>query len=199
MTLKKLLLAVLLSLSLTQQAQAKSAFQIYGDIFQFLPLAAATYALVIKDYQGLGQLAIGTGSTLAVTFASKLTFSAFGRSHPNAVAISKRPDSGAYDGFPSGHTSSAFAAAGFMQRRYGWKWGVPTIALASLVGISRVVAKRHTVTQVIAGAILGFGLSYIVSSKYMNENTNIMLDVDSKTLDNGVIDKQISVSFYHRF
>ena len=199
MTLKKLLLAVLLSLSLTQQAQAKSAFQIYGDIFQFLPLAAATYALAIKDYQGLGQLAIGTGSTLAVTFASKLTFSAFGRSHPNAVAISKRPDSGAYDGFPSGHTSSAFAAAGFMQRRYGWKWGVPTIALASLVGISRVVAKRHTVTQVIAGAILGFGLSYIVSSKYMNENTNIMLDVDSKPLENGTTDKQISLSFYHRF
>ena len=199
MTLKKLLLAVLLSLSLTQQAQAKSAFQIYGDIFQFLPLAAATYALVIKDYQGLGQLAIGTGSTLAVTFARKLTFSAFGRSHPNAVAISKRPDSGAYDGFPSGHTSSAFAAAGFMQRRYGWKWGVPTIALASLVGISRVVAKRHTVTQVIAGAILGFGLSSIVSSKYMNENTNIMLDVDSKPLENGATDKQISLSFYHRF
>lgn len=199
MCLKKAFLSTLMFFCFFQQINAKSAFQIYGDIFQFLPLAAATYSLVKKDYEGLGQLAIGSGSTLAITYASKLTFSAIGRTHPNAASISKRPDSGSFDGFPSGHTASAFSAAGFMQRRYGWKWGVPTTVLATLVGVSRVVAKRHTITQVISGAILGYGLSYIISSKYIDKNTNIQIDVDTKKLDNGAEDKQISLLISHSF
>lgn len=198
MNFKRLLLIILVVLSLNSQAQArdKSAFQIYGDIFQFLPLFAATYSLAIQDYKGVGQLAIGIGSTLAVTFATKYTFSEIAKSHPNLATISKRPDNTGYNGFPSGHTASAFSAAGFMQRRYGWKLGVPTTVLATLVGVSRVYAKRHSITQVIAGAILGYGLSYLVSSKY---NINLQVDVDSQTLDNGATNKQISLSFYHRF
>lgn len=201
MGFKRIFFILLLALSLNQQIQAKdkSAFQIYGDIFQFLPLFAATYSLAIQDYKGLGQLAIGTGSTLAVTLASKYTFSAIAQYHPNLATISKRPDNTGYNGFPSGHTASAFSAAGFIQRRYGWKLGVPTTVLATLVGISRVTAKRHTVTQVIAGAILGYGLSYLVTSKYNNPNTQIQIDMDTQTLNNGMIDKQISLSIYHRF
>ncbi len=200
---KKFLLSICLSLFVipTQpqyRLSAKDAFQIYGDIFQFLPLAAATYSLILQDYKGLGQLAIGSGSALAITYASKLTFSAIAKTHPNIAAISKRPDSGSYDGFPSGHTAAAFSAAGFMQRRYGWKWGVPTTILATLVGISRVTSKRHSVTQVIAGAILGYGLSYLVSSKYLGR-TNVNINVDSQELDNGITDNQVSLLIYHRF
>lgn len=200
---KKFLLSIFLLLFIIpsqpqQHLSAKSAFQIYGDIFQFLPLAAATYSLILKDYKGLGQLAIGAGSTLAITYASKLTFVAISRTNPDLAAISKRPDSGSYDGFPSGHTASAFSAAGFMQRRYGWKWGVPTTVLATLVGISRVTSKRHSVTQVIAGAILGYGISYLVASKY-SENTSVNINVDSQELDNGVTDNQVSLLIYHRF
>lgn len=40
--------------------------------------------------------------------------------------------------------------------------------LATLTGISRVVANKHTPVQVIAGAMLGFGVSYLVVSRYID-------------------------------
>ena len=195
----KIILALLLSISSIQTLKAKGAFQIYGDIFQFLPLMVSIYPMAIQDWKGLGQLAIGTGSTLAITLASKYTFSAIATRHPDWAAISKRPDTGSHNGFPSGHTASAFSAAGFMQRRYGWQWGVPTTIIASLVGISRITSKRHTITQVIAGAILGYGLGYVVSSRFQKPNTNINIDIDNEVLDNGMENKSISLNIYHRF
>ncbi|CBG40451.1 phosphatase PAP2 family protein [Helicobacter mustelae] len=182
----------------TIRAKEESAFQIYGDIFQFLPVLAASYSLAIRDYKGLGYLAIGVGSTLVVTYASKLAFAAIAKTHPDWAAISKRPDGTGYNGFPSGHTASAFSAAGFMQRRYGWKLGVPVTILAGLVGISRIYARRHTITQVIAGALLGYGLSYLFARRY-NPNTVVSVDVDSRTLENGAVDNYMALSIYHRF
>lgn len=179
--------------------RSKDAFQIYGDIFQFLPLMVSMYPIAIQDWKGLGQLAIGTGSTLAVTYASKLSFVAISKNNPNLASISKRPDNTGFDGFPSGHTSSAFSAAGFMQRRYGWQWGVPTTILASLVGISRITSKRHSITQVIAGAIIGYGIGFIVSSQLAKLNTTINIDIDTQTLENGIINKVLSLNLYHRF
>lgn len=148
-----------------QSLKAKDAFEIYGDVFQFLPLAAAGYALIEEDYAGLGYLALGFGSTMAVTYASKLSFAQIAKKHPSAAKISQRPNNGSFDGFPSGHTASAFSAAGFLQKRYGWRLGVPTAVLAALVGVSRVNAKRHTTTQVIVGAALGYGLSYFLANE----------------------------------
>ena len=46
--------------------------------------------------------------------------------------------------------------------------GVPMSLLATLTGISRVVANKHTPVQVIAGAMLGFGVSYLVASRYID-------------------------------
>ncbi|PAF47575.1 hypothetical protein BKH46_03895 [Helicobacter sp. 12S02634-8] len=198
-TCKIFLMACILGLSLNYaHAQKKDAFEIYGDIFQFLPAMAAVYSLASQDYKGLGYLAIGTGSTLALTFAVKYSFVGISRNHPNWAKISRRPNQGSYDGFPSGHTASAFSAAGFMQRRYGWKWGVPTTILATLVGVSRVVAQRHTVVQVIAGAMLGYGLSYLVTSR-LDSNININVDVDKDEISQGVYQNIYGVSLSYRF
>ena len=197
---KKFILSAMLILTLNfQQLNAKDPFQIYGDIFQFLPLMVAIYPMAIQDWKGVGQLAIGTGSTLAITYISKLSFAAIAVKHPDWAAISRRPDGTGYNGFPSGHTASAFSAAGFMQRRYGWQWGVPTTILATLVGASRVTSKRHSITQVIVGAILGYGISYLVTSKYVSPNTNVQINIDNETLDNGAENNSISFNIYHRF
>lgn len=196
----KIFLSILILLSLASQAQARKrdAFEIYGDIFQFLPVAAAVYTLTQKDYKGLSQLAIGSGSVLAATFAIKYTFVGISRNHPNWAKISKRPVQDSYDGFPSGHTSFAFSAAGFMQRRYGWQWGVPTTILATLVGISRVTSQRHTITQVIAGAILGYGVSYLVANR-LDKNTNINIDIDGQEISKGVYQNTYGISVSYRF
>lgn len=158
-------------------AKPGDAFESWGDVFQFLPLMAGAYALARQDYHGVAQLALGTGSTLAITFASKYTFVGISRANEKLAGISQRPNNGSFDGFPSGHTSSAFSAAGFMQKRYGWKLGLPTTLLATSVGISRITSERHTALQVIAGALLGYGLGYLCAKRLKN----VVLHIDVST------------------
>jgi PAP2 superfamily len=65
-----------------------------------------------------------------------------------------RPD-GSRLSFPSGHTSVTFASATILQRRLGWKAGVPAYAVASYVAASRVEMKRHYLSDVVFGAAVG--------------------------------------------
>lgn len=152
-------------------------FETWGDVFQFLPVMAGAYALARQDYHGVAQLALGTGTTLAITFASKYTFVGISQANERLAGISQRPNNGPFDGFPSGHTSSAFSAAGFMQKRYGWKFGLPTTILAASVGVSRITSQRHTTLQVLAGALLGYGVSYLCAKRLKY----IALDIDIGT------------------
>jgi membrane-associated phospholipid phosphatase len=64
-------------------------------------------------------------------------------------------------GFPSGHTIAAFSVATVVARRYrNHKW-VPYAAygLAGAVGFSRVSLSAHFVSDVFAGAALGYSIS----------------------------------------
>lgn len=69
--------------------------------------------------------------------------------------------------FPSGHTSGMFTVASVLDRRYGYKVGIPGYLLASFVGLSRIKAKKHFATDVIAGATLGIiiGRSFVPSKE----------------------------------
>jgi membrane-associated phospholipid phosphatase len=116
-----------------------------GDIGSIvLPAGAAVGALVAKDHRGLGQLAEAFASSMAVVYVLKPTIDR------------TRPDGG-HQSFPSGHAASAFAGAAFLQRRYGWRFGIPAYALASFVAYSRVEANRHFTSDVVAGAAIGIG------------------------------------------
>jgi membrane-associated phospholipid phosphatase len=42
------------------------------------------------------------------------------------------------------------------ERHYGWKIGVPAYALAGLMGVSRIHQDKHWLSDVVAGAALGF-------------------------------------------
>ena len=65
-----------------------------------------------------------------------------------------RPD-GTEFSFPSGHTSVSFAAATVVQRHFGWSAGVPAYAFASYVAASRIQEKRHYLSDVAFGAVVG--------------------------------------------
>ena len=56
--------------------------------------------------------------------------------------------------FPSGHTSSAFAAA-IALLWHNRKWGIPVTIFAALMGFSRIYVEVHYCTDVIAGVISG--------------------------------------------
>jgi membrane-associated phospholipid phosphatase len=68
----------------------------------------------------------------------------------------ERPDGSDSLSFPSGHTSSAFALASVATHHYGWKLGAPLYALAAGIGYARIEQDRHHLSDVIAGATLGF-------------------------------------------
>lgn len=74
-----------------------------------------------------------------------------------------RPDGSDDDSFPSGHASTAFAAATSIMRRRGPDEGVPALALAGFTGLGRVEARKHHWRDVLAGAAIGGASSLVLT------------------------------------
>ena len=70
--------------------------------------------------------------------------------------------------FPSGHTSSAFAA-GVAILCYNRKSGIPMTLFAFLIGFTRIYVGVHYTTDVIAGAVVGtvYALMGVLATKYL--------------------------------
>jgi membrane-associated phospholipid phosphatase len=135
---------VLALLAGASAARAGDGIQTVGNVLNItLPITAAVATVTHHDGVGAKQLAISLGVTLCVTYALK-------------VSINETRPNGENYSFPSGHSSSSFASAEFMRRRYGWKWGAPAYAAAAFVAYSRVVA----------GAALGVASSVIFAKPY---------------------------------
>ena len=66
-----------------------------------------------------------------------------------------RPDSSAYNSFPSGHTSFAFGGAQFLHKEYGYKspwYSIAGYATATTTGGLRILNNRHWFSDVVVGA-----------------------------------------------
>ncbi|WP_418835195.1 phosphatase PAP2 family protein [Phocaeicola plebeius] len=157
------LAALCLSVSLQAQqleiSQPRKAVRTSGDVGAvLLPVAGLTAILIEKDWQGLKQGALAGITTLGVTYALK-------------YAVKKeRPDHSDNHSFPSMHTSVSFTAASFIQRRYGWKWGLPAYVVSTYVGWSRVYGKKHDWWDVAAGAAIGVGSSYLFTRPFAKKH-----------------------------
>lgn len=144
-----------------------------GDVLMVaLPLAAGLTTIFKKDWQGTKQFAISYGTTFLVTYALKRIV---GKERPEGREL--------YDAFPSGHTSSAFSGASFIQRRYGWKYGKWAYVLAVVVGVSRVEGPDgwHDYWDVLAGAAIGIGSTYIFTKPYEQQKINVGFASDGET------------------
>lgn len=97
-------------------AQSRKPIETSTDIAMFAPAAVgAGVALAEGDYKGLLQLGESLAVSVAASYALKYTVK------------KERPDGSDNHAFPSNHTGFSFAGATFLQKRYGWKWGVPAI------------------------------------------------------------------------
>lgn len=122
----------------------------WADYIRFVPAAAHVgMGLVgVKSQHALVDRCIE--SALAHLFA-------FGGGYvAKKIFASLRPDGSSYDSFPSGHTIVAFTGSELVRMDYGWAWGTGAYALSSAVGVSRIVADRHWVGDILAGA--GWGI-----------------------------------------
>ncbi|CAM1340011.1 phosphatase PAP2 family protein [Tenacibaculum amylolyticum] len=142
-----------------------------GDVLVgLLPALALGSTFIWKDGQkGTLQFSKSFVSTVAITWGLKL------------LIEKERPNGESLNSFPSGHTSISFASAAFIQKRYGWKYGAPAYVLAGYVGYSRIEANKHDIWDVIAGAIIGTGMSYLFTKPY---DTKSNLNISSGFLDN---------------
>lgn len=136
------------------ETDGKGLTERMGDFVQFaVPATGLAGALLISDYRGAGQFALGCLTNLGITTGLKHGITT---TRPNG-----RPHS-----FPSGHTSFAFQGAAFIQRRYGWKLGLLAYLASGFVGFSRVDANMHHMRDVVAGAALGIACGYIFTRPY---------------------------------
>jgi len=126
-----------------------------GNVLLFvLPATAVGFSLYNKDVNGLFQY----GAVALLTEVTTLTL--------KKSVHELRPNGSDYLSFPSGHASTTFAAAAFIQRRYGWEYGIAAYALAAFTGYSRVESKEHYVHDVLAGAAIGVGSIYIFTKPF---------------------------------
>lgn len=117
-----------------------------------LPVAAAAMSVYRDDYAGLKELGYSVAVSQGATAVLKKT------------VHSERPD-GTGEGFPSGHTSMAFASASYVHLRYGAQPAIPFYALAGLTAYSRVANRHHFAKDVVAGALLGSASAYLFTHR----------------------------------
>ena len=72
------------------------------------------------------------------------------------IVLEKRPDGADYYSFPSGHTTYYI--------------------LASYVGYTRVQAQKHYPWDVLGGAVIGIGTSYLFTKPYSKKKVDVSLN-----------------------
>lgn len=153
-------------LILSVSVQASDNIETAGDVLLIiLPATAAGLTVVFKDKAGTLQFgksaALTIGTTLGLKYAIK----------------EERPDGGGHS-FPSAHASISFTSAEFIRKRYGWEYGLPAYAAALFVAYSRVEARKHYAHDVIAGAAIGIGSSYLFTREY--KGWHMQAEADNK-------------------
>ncbi len=139
----------------TEIGGSRKTIRTTGDVFAVaIPAACLISTVALHDWEGLKQGALAGVSSVGLTFILK------------EVIEKERPDKSDYKSFPSMHSAVSFTGAAFIQKRYGWKWGIPAYAAAGFVGWSRVHGKKHDWWDVAAGATMGVVSAYIFTKPF---------------------------------
>ncbi len=123
------------------------------DYLQYLPSATVLALNAFYDRQGTSRFVDRMGVHL-VAFA---TMTALTQGLKYTVR-ERRPDSGARNSFPSGHTATAFMGAELLRIEYAdiSPWiGYAGYAVAATTAFLRVYNNRHYLNDVLAGAAIG--------------------------------------------
>ncbi|RYZ59050.1 MAG: phosphatase PAP2 family protein [Chitinophagaceae bacterium] len=88
--------------------------------------------------------------------------------HGPVYVLRERREDRVGSSFPSGHTTAAFAVATVFAETYKEKPWIPVVAYstAGLVGLSRLTENKHWLTDVVAGAALGYVSGKLVVKNY---------------------------------
>lgn len=139
-----------------------------GDILAIaLNVVVLSKIIIDKDRNGFKEYGYSFASNTILTLGLKYGINR------------KRPDGENYS-FPSGHTSFSFLGATYLQQKYGKTWGIPSFLAASFVGYSRVASKRHYVSDVLTGAVIGTLSTLYFTSPYKYKVDNITYNINAQ-------------------
>ena len=133
----------------------------------FIWLFTALVLLGVKKYRHSG-VALLLSLIISSILVDEILKNMFRRIRPFNVMLDLMalvPKPGSYS-FPSGHTTTAFAAATVIAIFLPRKYGILGYILAALIGFSRMYLGVHYPTDVLVGIILGIFIG-IVSSQVM--------------------------------
>jgi membrane-associated phospholipid phosphatase len=138
------------------------------EVYAVLPLGLLTTGFLTRD----PEITRAGGRLAASVVASTVAFNTLkllsGRARPDAGAgaFAFRPFSG-QGGFPSGHSSVAFALATSLADDLHNAWAAAGLyAVAAGTAWSRVYDERHWASDVIFGAALGITTAKVVSGRW---------------------------------
>ncbi|HLS90450.1 MAG TPA: phosphatase PAP2 family protein [Limnochordia bacterium] len=133
----------------------KTASEALEDIGGPYGIAAATGALWLADHQAGKKALQAVILTAAGTYLVKAVTQ---RERPVARTTKTAPGVALRDSFPSGHSALAFAVAKVAAESFP-EVREAAYAAAALVGLSRVALGRHWMSDVVAGAWLGYWIA----------------------------------------
>lgn len=134
---------------------------VYGNLSEALFIALcvgvilAGFVLRRRALQAAGVLAVlsaGLGLAIAHFVSVAVDRPRPFVAHPGQITLFAHH--AADPGFPSDHATAAFAIAGVLILRLGWRWW-PVLLAAAVLAVVRVVLGLHYPSDVLAGAALG--------------------------------------------
>lgn len=124
-------------------------------------VAQIALPLLHRDAVGVMQLAFVATATTLGTHGLKYLLD------PVTISgrrLGERP-SGGGNNVPSGHSSLATSALYFVCRRYGWRHALYLLPVALLTMAARVELNAHTLSAVVAGALLGLLMAALFTGR----------------------------------
>ena len=142
----------------------------FGAVYEGYTLAAfGIYGWAFKNQKMKTTTLLATQSYLVAGAMEALVKFVTGRQRPNYLKDGSLTPDPVFRGprfslqygstsFPSGHTTAAFAAATVYAQEYRDRPLVPIISYsaATLIGLSRITENKHWISDVFAGAALGY-------------------------------------------
>jgi membrane-associated phospholipid phosphatase len=107
----------------------------------------------------------------------------------------KRPDITDRLSFPSGHAGSAVLAATILNYHYGLKVGIPAYLAATYIGASRLKKDSHYLSDVIAGASIGYLVGKTITRRRQVQEQKLLWMPTIMTLPGRGVNLQLTLIF----